>query len=80
LAAVPSLEAHPLPLMLDAGVTVTIGSDDPPFFHTDLLSDYAHAWALADLDHDGLADLAVNSLVESFAPTERVAAWLDAMP
>lgn len=80
LAAVPSLEAHPLPLMLDAGVTVTIGSDDPPFFHTDLLSDYAHAWALADLDHDGLTDLAVNSLVESFAPTERVAGWLDAMP
>lgn len=76
LAAVPSLAAHPLPAMLVAGITVTLGSDDPPFFQTDLLSEYRHAWELCDLDDAGLAILAENSLVESFAPPETVARWL----
>jgi len=77
LAAVPSLDVHPLPAMLDAGITVTLGSDDPPLFHTDLLSEYEHAWNLCGLDEDGLRSLADNSLVESFAPTDAVTAWLD---
>lgn len=76
LAAVASLDEHPLPAMLDAGITVTLGSDDPPLFATSLLAEYEHAWNLAALDEDGLRDLAVNSLVESFAPTDRVEDWL----
>lgn len=76
LAAVPSLEAHPLAAMLDAGVTVTLGSDDPPMFGTDLLTEYENAWNLASLDEVGLAELAANSLVESFAPPDRIEQWL----
>ncbi len=76
LAAVPSFDVHPLPAMLDAGITVTLGSDDPPLFSTDLLAEYEHAARLAALDEEGLARLAENSLVESFAPTDRVEAWL----
>ncbi len=76
LAAVPSLDVHPLPQMLDAGITVTLGSDDPPLFQTDLLTEYRHAWELCGLDEEGLRSLAVNSLVESFAPTEQVDGWL----
>ncbi len=76
LAAVPSLDVHPLPAMLDAGITVTLGSDDPPLFQTDLLTEYENAWNLCDLDEDGLRALADNSLVESFAPTDAVERWL----
>lgn len=76
LAAVPSLDAHPLPAMLEAGVTVTLGSDDPPLFSTDLLTEYEHAWNLCGLNEEGLAVLAENSLVESFAPVERIEQWL----
>lgn len=76
LAAVPSLDVHPLPQMLEAGVTVTLGSDDPPLFSTDLLTEYEHAWNLCGLDEQGLAVLAENSLVESFANTAQVEAWL----
>lgn len=76
LGAVPSLDAHPLRAMLDAGITVTLGSDDPPLFATDLLSEYEHAWQLAGLDEDALRRLAVNSLVESFAPVHQVERWL----
>ena len=78
LAAVPSLDVHPLPAMLDAGITVTLGSDDPPLFATSLLAEYENAWNLCDLDEDGLRDLAINSLVESFASTDQIEAWLDA--
>ena len=76
LGAVASIDVHPLPAMLDAGITVTLGSDDPPLFGTDLLSEYEHAWNLCDLDEDGLRELAENSLVESFASTDAVADWL----
>ncbi|MEM9518729.1 MAG: adenosine deaminase [Actinomycetota bacterium] len=76
LAAVPSLDVHPLPAMLDAGIKVTLGSDDPPLFATDLLAEYEHAARLASLDEDGLAQLATNSVVESFAAPADVDRWL----
>ena len=34
---------HPLGRLWDAGVRVTLNSDDPPFFHTDLTAEYAFA-------------------------------------
>ena len=62
LKAVGSPEEHPLRAMIDAGVTVTLGTDDPPMFHTNLLDEYERAWEWCDLDEDGLARLAKNSL------------------
>lgn len=62
LHAVESADEHPLPEMLAAGITVTIGTDDPPMFRTDLLAEYERAWEWAGLDLDGLAVLAQNSL------------------
>lgn len=76
LAAIPSMADHPLAAMLDAGITVTLGSDDPPLMATNLLAEYEHAWNLASLDEHGLRQLADNSLVESFARTEKVEGWL----
>lgn len=62
LKAVPDAASHPLPAMLAAGITVTLGSDDPPLFQTCLLDEYQRAWEWAGLDLDGLAVLAQNSL------------------
>ena len=76
LAAVQSMDEHPLAAMLDAGITVTLGSDDPPLMATNLLAEYEHAWNLASLDEAGLRQLADNSLIESFAPVEKVDEWL----
>jgi aminodeoxyfutalosine deaminase len=44
--AVPSLEEHPLPAMLAAGVRCSISSDDPVLMDTDLERDCAAAVAL----------------------------------
>jgi adenosine deaminase len=66
LHAVESPDSHPLPAMLEAGITVTLGSDDPPMFQTSLMDEYERAWNWCDLDLDGITRLAQNSLEASF--------------
>jgi aminodeoxyfutalosine deaminase len=64
--AVRTLDEHPIRQMVDAGVLVTINSDDPPMFGTDLNTEYAVAARLLDLDEAGLAALAGNAVEASF--------------
>jgi aminodeoxyfutalosine deaminase len=68
--AVATLEEHPLRTFVDAGVVVTINSDDPPMFGTTLNREYQIAADLLDLDEAGLADLARTAVDVSFAPDE----------
>ncbi len=68
--AVASLDDHPLPALVAAGVPVSISSDDPPMFSTDLNREYAVAADLLGLDHAGIADLALAAVRQSFAPNE----------
>jgi aminodeoxyfutalosine deaminase len=64
--AVDVLENHPLRQMYDAGVLVTINSDDPPMFNTTLNREYEIAADLLGLDQDGIAALAKNAVTASF--------------
>ncbi|WP_286930863.1 MULTISPECIES: adenosine deaminase [Aeromicrobium] len=66
--SVPSLDEHPLATLVEAGVTVTINSDDPPMFGTTLNDEYAIAADLLDLDESGLVALATAAVDASFAP------------
>ena len=68
--AVASLAEHPLALFREAGVRVTIASDDPPMFATTLNREYEIAAGLLDLDHLGVAELARESARLSFAPED----------
>jgi aminodeoxyfutalosine deaminase len=80
--AVATLEEHPLRAFVDAGVVITINSDDPPMFGTTLNREYAIAAELLDLDEAGLVDLAATAVRVSYAPDEvktRVLAELDAV-
>ncbi len=54
--------------MRDAGVVVTVNSDDPPMFGTTLNREYEIAAGLLDLDEMGLTDLALAAVDASFAP------------
>ena len=56
--------------MRDAGVVVTVNSDDPPMFGTTLNREYEIAAGLLDLDEAGVADLAVAAVDASFAPDD----------
>ncbi|WP_257573318.1 adenosine deaminase [Streptomyces sp. JJ66] len=79
--AVPVLDEHPVRQMVDAGVLVTINSDDPPMFGTDLNTEYAIAARLLGLDATGLAGLAKNAVEAAFldAPAKAaLAAEIDA--
>ncbi len=40
LGLYPALEAHPVAKLREAGVKLTISTDDPPFFHTDMTREY----------------------------------------
>ncbi len=51
LGVYPSFEAHPLPRLRDAGVRLTLGSDDPPYFGATLAGEYAVC-----ADHFGFSD------------------------
>ncbi|MCM2411385.1 adenosine deaminase [Streptomyces sp. RKAG290] len=64
--AVADIEQHPVREMVEAGVLVTINSDDPPMFGTDLNNEYAVAARLLGLDERGLAALAKNAVEASF--------------
>jgi aminodeoxyfutalosine deaminase len=67
---VERIEEHPVRALRDAGVIVTINSDDPPMFGTTLNREYAIAADLLDLDEQGLRDLATTAIDVSFAPEE----------
>ena len=53
--AVASLEAHPVRQLYDAGVPITIHTDDPAFFHTSLAREYEIAERVFGLPAEELA-------------------------
>ena len=62
-----AIEEHPLPLLVRAGVAVTLNTDDPTFFGTSLAGEYARAAALG-LAPDELARVAANARRYAFDP------------
>lgn len=63
------LAAHPLRALVDAGVPVTISTDDPPFFGTDLCREYERAAAEAGLSDAELWQVNLNGLRYGLAET-----------
>ncbi|MFE9917390.1 adenosine deaminase [Micromonospora sp. NPDC005553] len=79
--AVATLDEHPLRQLVDAGLLVTINSDDPPMFGTTLNDEYAVAARLLGVGAEGLAGLARNAVTASFldaAGQQRILAEIDA--
>lgn len=65
------LDEHPVKKMFDAGLMVTLNSDDPPMFGTSLAHEYQVAQDVFGFTNDQLRELARNSFEASFLPTER---------
>jgi adenosine deaminase len=66
LRCVESLEEHPLPRLLEAGVLVTINSDDPAYFGGYVAENYHALQQALGLDMATLETMARNSLAASF--------------
>ena len=62
-----SLSEHPLKKLIEAGSLVTLSTDDPGMFHTDLLTEYARAASLG-LSNEQLLQLAEQSFSAAFLP------------
>jgi len=67
LGVFPSYEAHPLPALRDAGVRVTLGSDDPPYFGASVGGEYAVARERFGWDDAALTELTRTAVAASFA-------------
>ncbi|GAA0410801.1 adenosine deaminase [Microbispora corallina] len=81
LGLVGSLAAHPLPLLLDAGLAVTLNTDIPSSAGTTLSEEYARVRDAFGYDDAALAALARASADASFAPAgtkERLRREIDA--
>ena len=74
LGIVTDLAVHPVRELAAAGAAIVIGSDDPPFFATDLTAELDHVGRLLDLDATGQAALQRRALTASAAPQDLVAA------
>ncbi len=66
LRVVPNLAAHPLKRMLNAGLMVTINSDDPAYFGGYLGEQFAQTIQALDLSAQDIKTLAANSIEASF--------------
>jgi adenosine deaminase len=67
LGVYPSFEAHPLPALRAAGVRVTLGSDDPPYFGATVGGEYGVARDRFGLSDAELRDLTRTAIEASFA-------------
>ena len=72
----PSFAAHPLRRYFDLGLLVTINSDDPAFFGSDLANEFLLAHTQQGFTRDELRQLAVNSIRGSFLPETEKASFL----
>src|ERR1035437_3663751 len=72
----PSFAVHPLRRYFDLGLVVTLNSDDPAFFGSDLVNEYMLAHIEQGFTAEELRQLAANSIRASFLPESEKSAWL----
>jgi aminodeoxyfutalosine deaminase len=69
-------DEHPLRRYFDSGLMVTLNSDDPPMFGSNLLDEYILAHERYGFTLEQMRELAANSVEASFLPPERKLALL----
>ncbi len=66
LCVYPSMSQHPLKRMLEAGLRVTVNSDDPPYFGGYINENFTAVQQALDLSRQELIQLARNSFTSAF--------------
>jgi adenosine deaminase len=76
LGVYPSYESHPLPQLRDAGVNVTLGSDDPPYFGATIAGEYEVCAERMGFSEGDLRDLTRTAIDAAFCDEDLRAALL----
>jgi len=71
LGVAPSLAEHPLPKLLEAGLLVTINSDDPPMFDTTLKDEYLHIAEVFGFGIAQIKEFVVNGIRASLLSSDK---------
>jgi len=71
-----SFASHPLRQYFDQGLLVSINSDDPAFFGSDVANEYLLTQKVHGFSRNELRKLASNSMRSSFLPDLEKSAWL----
>ena len=77
LKVFPDLASHSLKRLYDAGVKVTINTDDPPYFGGYLVANFEQTQAALGLSDADVYTIAANAFEGSFVPDATKAQWLD---
>ena len=77
LGVYPSYEEHPLPALRDAGVKVTLGSDDPPYFGATIDGEYEVCADRMGFGDDVLRDITRTAIAAAFCDEDLRAALSD---
>ena len=72
----PSFAGHPLRQYFDRGLLVTLNSDDPAFFGSDLAGEFLLAHTQHAFTQQEIRQLAANSIRASFLPESEKTAWM----
>ncbi len=64
-------DKHPVKFYFESGLMVTINSDDPPMFGSNLLEEYLLVQERFEFSLEQMRELAANSVEASFLPPER---------
>jgi len=72
----PTYDDHPVRDYFDSGLMVTLNSDDPPMFGSDLLGEYILTQEKYGFSLDQMRELAANSVEASFLQPQRKLALL----
>lgn len=66
----PSIAEHPVRKLADAGLKITLNSDDPAFFDTDPAEEYARAAKAHGFSRDDLMNFTRNAIAAAFCDDE----------
>jgi adenosine deaminase len=66
LGVYPSYEEHPLPALREAGVKVTLGSDDPPYFGATIAGEYEVCAERMGFSDEELRDVTLTAIEAAF--------------
>jgi adenosine deaminase len=80
LGLFPSYQDHPLGALREAGVRVTLGSDDPPYFGCTIGAEYAVAREHHGFEEEQLLDVTRDAVMAAFVDDALKSALLDSLP